>query len=241
MDMNGQDPYQQQDPQQQPPSPYAQQQSSSYPNDPQPNPQQPDPQQGSQPSTEGKTNTMAILALIFGFLFGILGIIFGIIALSQIKKDPSQKGKGLAIAGIIIGAFGGLFVTLVIIGSFAFFGVLNPNTLVPERCTFSTGMVCSDYRVTPDSITLALENGMGKGIKVISLKATDSVSGSSCEYIGELGIANGMSQSFTINGCSIQKTSSKKAKIEIELLYYFSDSNEVYSHIINGEIYAGFD
>lgn len=52
-----------------------------------------------------KTNVLAIIALIVSILlfFGIpiLGLILGIIALSQIKKSGEQ-GKGLAIASIII-------------------------------------------------------------------------------------------------------------------------------------------
>jgi hypothetical protein len=57
-----------------------------------------------------KTNGMAIASLvtgIAGFFTGItsiLAIIFGAVALNQIKKDPSQDGKGMAIAGIILGS-----------------------------------------------------------------------------------------------------------------------------------------
>ena len=51
----------------------------------------------------GEKNTLSILSLVFGFLLPILGIIFGIIALVQISKDPQQEGKGLAIAGIVLG------------------------------------------------------------------------------------------------------------------------------------------
>ncbi|WP_164842355.1 DUF4190 domain-containing protein [Actinoplanes solisilvae] len=48
------------------------------------------------------TNGFAIAALILGILGGgLLGIIFGIVALVQIKKRP-QGGRGLAIAGLVI-------------------------------------------------------------------------------------------------------------------------------------------
>ncbi len=50
---------------------------------------------------EKKYNTLAILAIIFAFLFPLAGIILGIIALNQIKKT-GEKGKGLAIAAIIL-------------------------------------------------------------------------------------------------------------------------------------------
>ena len=57
-----------------------------------------------------KTNGLAIAALICGicgfllFIPGILGIIFGFIARSQIRKsNGQQKGSGMALAGIIVG------------------------------------------------------------------------------------------------------------------------------------------
>jgi hypothetical protein len=51
---------------------------------------------------EQRTNGFAIAALVFGILSGIvLAVIFGIIALVQIPKK-NQKGKGLAIAGLIL-------------------------------------------------------------------------------------------------------------------------------------------
>jgi uncharacterized Tic20 family protein len=50
-----------------------------------------------------KTNTLAIVALILGIVVPIGGIICGPIALGQIKRT-GENGRGLAIAGIIIGA-----------------------------------------------------------------------------------------------------------------------------------------
>lgn len=60
------------------------------------------------------TNTMAILALIFAFVFAPLGIVFGIIGRSQIKRT-GEGGDGLALAGLIVGAaFTALFVVYII-------------------------------------------------------------------------------------------------------------------------------
>jgi peptidyl-prolyl cis-trans isomerase B (cyclophilin B) len=47
------------------------------------------------------TNGMAIASLICAFLFAPLGIIFGHISLSQIKKT-GEDGHGLAVAGLVI-------------------------------------------------------------------------------------------------------------------------------------------
>jgi len=64
---------------------------------------------GYQPPPQATgTNGMAIASLVcslFGWLCiigGILGIIFGFLALNQIKQS-GQGGRGMAIAGIVIG------------------------------------------------------------------------------------------------------------------------------------------
>ncbi|MFF9564586.1 DUF4190 domain-containing protein [Leifsonia sp. NPDC014704] len=50
-----------------------------------------------------KTNVLAIIALIAGFLVPLAAFICGGIALSQIKRS-GDKGRGLAWSGIIVGA-----------------------------------------------------------------------------------------------------------------------------------------
>jgi Domain of unknown function (DUF4190) len=69
-------------------------------------------QPGYQPQ---KTNTMAILGLVFAFVFSPLGVIFSAIGLKQIK-ERREGGRGLALAGLIISiislVLGILFVVL---------------------------------------------------------------------------------------------------------------------------------
>jgi hypothetical protein len=63
-----------------------------------------------------KTNTMAVVAIVLAFLLPIVGLILGIVALSQIKKR-NEGGKGLAIASIIISVFI-MLMHLVVLGIF---------------------------------------------------------------------------------------------------------------------------
>jgi hypothetical protein len=60
-----------------------------------------------------KTNGLAIASLVcgivglllFGIILGPLAFIFGLVAMNQINKSGgAQKGKGLAIAGVVFGA-----------------------------------------------------------------------------------------------------------------------------------------
>jgi hypothetical protein len=89
------------------------------------------PPQGYLPYTQyggpaiKRNNGLAVASLVCacaGFLFivpGVLGVIFGFIARSQIRQSRgTQGGDGLALAGIIVGfAWIGLFVILVIVGA----------------------------------------------------------------------------------------------------------------------------
>jgi Domain of unknown function (DUF4190) len=56
------------------------------------------PQPGYQPQ---KTNTMAILGLVFAFVFSPLGIVFSALGLKQ-TKERREGGRGLALAGLIL-------------------------------------------------------------------------------------------------------------------------------------------
>lgn len=49
-----------------------------------------------------RTNALAVAALVCAFVLAPLGIVFGHMALSQIKKT-GEEGRGLAVAGLVIG------------------------------------------------------------------------------------------------------------------------------------------
>ncbi len=61
-----------------------------------------------------QTNLLAVLSLVFAFLFNVVGLILGIISLKQIKKTGEQ-GKGIAIAGIVISSISIFITTLTIL------------------------------------------------------------------------------------------------------------------------------
>ncbi|KAA8819904.1 hypothetical protein CSQ85_04270 [Bifidobacterium rousetti] len=65
-----------------------------------PYPPQPNGQQPYYPRA-GKWNVCAIIGFILAFLFSLIGLILSIVGLNQIKRTH-EKGRGLAIAGIII-------------------------------------------------------------------------------------------------------------------------------------------
>ena len=76
-----------------------------------------------------KTNVLAIVSLVISILgFNIIAIILGAIALNQIKKT-GENGRGLALAGVIIGAISLVIGIIIVIASVAIIAA-NPNTVV---------------------------------------------------------------------------------------------------------------
>jgi hypothetical protein len=63
------------------------------------------PAYGQPGTAPAKTNVLAIVSLVSAFFVSLAAIITGHIALNQIKKTGEQ-GRGLAIAGLIIGYIG---------------------------------------------------------------------------------------------------------------------------------------
>ena len=80
-------------------------------------------------STPQKTNGIAIAALISSFFVSVLGIILGFVALNQIKTSGEQ-GRGLALAGIIIGFVAVGITILIIILNVVFFAALSSAVVV---------------------------------------------------------------------------------------------------------------
>jgi hypothetical protein len=77
---------------------------------------------GWSPPVQRRTNGMAIASMILGIVWvywigSILALIFGYIAKSEIDRSRgAQKGRGMAIAGIVLGYVGlaGLVITIIV-------------------------------------------------------------------------------------------------------------------------------
>ena len=172
-----------------------------------------------------------------------------------------MKGrKGQAALEFLMTYGWATLVVLVVIGALAYFGVLNPNILVPEKCTLQTGLACKDYKMTPDGLLLELENGMGKGIVVRNITINATQGSSSCyaaknrnastpmlnttssEVVnitaGDSKIMNGRSMSIYVQegtNCNFPDIG-RKTKMTIDIAYYFLDSSETFTHTTSGEM-----
>jgi peptidyl-prolyl cis-trans isomerase B (cyclophilin B) len=79
------------------------------------------------------TNGMAIASLICAFLFAPLGIVFGHISLSQIKRT-GEEGRGLAVAGLVISYLFTVAAIVAVVAAVVFTMLLarNVNTVIDD-------------------------------------------------------------------------------------------------------------
>lgn len=66
------------------------------------------------------TNGLAIAGMVLGIVWfywvgSLLAVVFGHVALHQIKRNPYQNGKGMAVAGLVLGYLGLAVLLLVLI------------------------------------------------------------------------------------------------------------------------------
>lgn len=66
-------------------------------------------------------------------------------------------------------------VILVMIGALAYFGVLNPSKVTPNRCIVEAGIECKEYRMTDDTVSIILNNRKGSGMIISAVTATSDV------------------------------------------------------------------
>jgi hypothetical protein len=146
------------------------------------------PQLGAPP-----TNTMAVLSLVFAFLFWPLAIVFGHVARTQIART-GERGRGLATAGLVLGYVGMSFLVLLMV-IFAAAGSSVPVT--GSSLTGATSAAMSDVSVTGcgndgtafSSATVKITNSTDR---VQSYLVTVSLNDAAGNRLGE---ANGASNS----------------------------------------------
>ena len=143
-----------QQPQAQQPNPYAQeygyagQQPYTQPTYGQA-PQQP---YGQQPAyyPQDRWNGMAIAGFVCSFLFSIVGLVLSIIGYNQTKKT-GEKGKELALAGIIISGLS-IVMTIVMIVVFVAVGVSVAGVALDEIDATRNSYACDPYDEVCDDI-----------------------------------------------------------------------------------------
>ena len=176
-----------------------------------------------------ENRTLAIIALVLAILVPLVGLIIGIVVLA---RSPTE-GRGLAIAAVVIGAILTLLpLFFILLGSIAYFGVVDPSTMMPDRCSFQAGIACNDFSYENGRFDVEITNGLGRAIVVQNVRMSGDDIGS-CSMSPNARVANADTYSFSIQ-CD-PAPAPVRAQVEFD---YLMDTRINVTRTIQGEIFV---
>ncbi len=100
---------------------------------------------------------LSLFTLLFGLALGILAIIFGIIALNNIHRSHAVFGKGIAIAGIVLGSLGIIIgITLSVVVFYALFFFIEAfksspvDYIIPDSSMLNSSTSSNEWTIPAD-------------------------------------------------------------------------------------------
>jgi len=137
-------------------------------------------------------------------------------------------------------------VILVMIGALAYFGILKPSRLLPDRCSVGPEYECQDFQISnsANTIKIRLKNNIGEPINIDSL-TTNAESSTALSCSGSPSISDvwssGIVRDFTFSGCNLDAiglVAGEKGKVFFTLKYYAVRSGSEYTRQVDGEIFS---
>jgi len=135
-------------------------------------------------------------------------------------------------------------VILIMIGTLAYFGILNPSKILPNRCNFGAEFQCLDYQISSTSGTfkLRLKNNVGEPIDTSSINlSTESTTAYICTTpptpptSWKAGDVKDLTWSVCSGGGLI---AGEKGKVLVTLRYNSVVSGSGYTKEVKGEIFS---
>ena len=135
-------------------------------------------------------------------------------------------------------------VILIMVGALAYFGVLSPSKLLPDRCNFGSEVSCDKNRMKVDKSdtgpTMALTNNFGTAVTIKTIRVINSNTGSGCTGTtpaDDTDWPSGSSITLTATGCGTL-IENEKIKFSVEIDYYAVSATPTYTKTVFGEIYS---
>lgn len=162
---------------------------------------------------------------------------------------PIQSTKAQAALEFLTTYGWAILVILITVSALAYFGILSPKNILPDRCLFTSGIECQDYQMLvsssgDDTFNLRLKNALGKTINVGSGDFNVTGEGNldaGCTHAAVTNWAEGAVQTFSFSNCNLDGTlgfaSGSKEKLYISFKYNQSASGG-FKHVAEGEIFG---
>ena len=153
-------------------------------------------------------------------------------------KKMRFTNKGQAALEFIMTYGWAILVVLVAIGALAYFGVLSPDKLLPNKCLMTSGLSCDDARVSRNSIQMKLTNSLGQDLKDINMhnygciNTAIPVTGIPHNCTGPSSLNNGQAATWTCT-CTAGLGGTKYSS---SVGFYYTSIDSNIAHAVNGTI-----
>ncbi len=138
-------------------------------------------------------------------------------------------------------------VILILIAAIAYFGILRPQRILPDRCNFNVGFDCQAYSFDrTGTLNLRLKNGIGHvvdltGISLLTEAQVFFGCSLSSPILPLVGWGIGAVQDFTFTGCDMASQgfgAGEKAKVLVNMSYYDPKAGATFRKVAEGEIFT---
>ena len=133
-------------------------------------------------------------------------------------------------------------VIIIMIGTLAYFGILSPSKLLPNRCNFGSEFQCLDYQIaaTGSTFKLRLKNNVGEPIDVSSITlSAESTAAYTCATppANPAGWKSGEIKELQWSSCSGGgMIAGEKGKVLVTIRYNTVSSGSGYAKDVKGEV-----
>ena len=124
-----------------------------------------------------------------------------------------------------------ILVVLAAISALAYFGVLNPDRFLPEKCTLPAGIACLDSTGDADGVTLIIQNSFGFDMSNVSV----IINGTGCA--GTTATTNFMGNGGKNTFIFLCNPTSGKWRSTVQVYYVNTDT--LLAHTKTGELILG--
>lgn len=139
-------------------------------------------------------------------------------------------------------------IILIMIGTLAYFGILNPSKLLPSRCSLGAEFTCTDWQISlnagaADSYKMKIKSNLGEAISISAVTLLkDDGTPSGCALTTAMPIIMGIGEikemAFTCDGAALGWTANNKARISSSITYNTLSGGAGYARNVQGETYS---
>lgn len=138
-------------------------------------------------------------------------------------------------------------VILIMIGTLAYFGILKPSKILPDRCNMGPEFDCLDYQISASDhqFKMRLKNNIGEPITITDIKlSNEAVTKYSCTLSSPslpYPFSPEVTTNFIFSSCNSAAAGmlkGEKGKVLFKITYYLVKSGPEYKHELNGEVFS---